>query len=652
MRAVTISLLALLLLIAGSSAPADETKTPLHTQVVTREMIQQAGLTRLADILLLAEGWDLTTIEGFTWQASARGLSPFERQAWEVMVDGQRVDIDEFGGKSLNRLPISLDDIDHVEFISVPQLHAGEFVDGGMIHIHLKAPDEGLSVRGRVVTGSETGDPGPFLYSGEFVPNVERFGHEASFSASYGADRAFVQARLSIARHYAGDELIIERYESISDDDPRVLDLVAPAIRVGFGSRRSQHEVFAGFSGLSDGFFLKPYGREIPVDNRHSQIGIQGGFSLGDNQRLTYRVAHFVNDFDERPNVFDLDPDWQRSRTRARLVAARHTPVATATVGIGLDRIKVDTGYDLTEKSDNLGELNGELDYRLTGALKQMLAASLLVGGDDLGFKALFGQQLRLGATSSLEGVYAYSERLPEEESTIWLWSERGYRFLQENGVDVAVDGPIDPARRHSVDLLWRTRPHPLVSLELGGFFRSYSDLHLERQRFEFNPTDDSFASPVGLLVDQGGDVAGGEVTIEPALPAKMSLRLYYRYLHSPSGDSTFRGLWDEIPRHQILSTFSYSPVKGLTLWALLRYRDATEWTDYRDIGQQTGGVYSSAVPRVVNIDVAIERLFWKERIRGGLAFRNILDQDLQYHPIGAESNLTLVAQAAIVLRR
>jgi hypothetical protein len=652
MRAATISLLALLLLIAAGSALANEKETPLYTQVVTREMIQHAGLTRLADILLLAEGWDLTTIEGFTWQASARGLSPFERQAWDVMVDGQKVDIDEFGGKSLNRLPISLNDIDHVEFISVPQLHAGEFVDGGLIHIHLKTPDEGLSVRGRVVSGSETGDPGPFLYSGEFVPNVERFGHETSFSVSYGADRAFVQARLSIARHYAGDALIIERYESISDDDPRVLDLVAPAIRVGFGSPRSQHEMFAGFSDLSDGYFLEPYGREIPVDNRHSQIGISGDVSLGANHRLTYRVAHFVNDFDERPNVFDLDLDWQRSRTRARLAAVRNSPSATATVGIGLERIKADTGYDLSEKSDNLGELSGELDYRLTDTLEQTLAASLLAGGDDLGFKAMFGQQLRLGATGSLEAIYAYTERLPEEQGTIWLWSERGYRFLQENGVDVALDGRIDPAGRHSVDLLWRTRPHPAVSLELGGFFRSYSDLHLERQRFEFNPADESFASPVRLLVDQGGDVAGGEITVEPALPARMRLRLYYRYLHSPSGDSTFRDLWDEIPRHQVLSTFSYTPVRGLTFLALLRYRDATEWIDYRDIGQQTGGVYSSAVPSVVDIDVAIEKLFWKERIRGGLAFRNILDQELQYHPIGAESNLTLVAQAAIVLSR
>jgi hypothetical protein len=49
-----------------------------HARTVTGETLRRAGATRLTDVLLLlAGGWHVATVDGFTWQASPPGGSPF-----------------------------------------------------------------------------------------------------------------------------------------------------------------------------------------------------------------------------------------------------------------------------------------------------------------------------------------------------------------------------------------------------------------------------------------------------------------------------------------------------------------------------------------------------------------------------------------------
>ncbi|NIV72588.1 MAG: hypothetical protein GWN16_09340, partial [Calditrichae bacterium] len=90
------SLLNLLLLIPMYSFASSEEQSLAQAQLITKAMIREAGLTRLGELLFLADDWHISTVDGFTWQAAAGGLSTFQGQNWVIFVDDRRMDIGAF----------------------------------------------------------------------------------------------------------------------------------------------------------------------------------------------------------------------------------------------------------------------------------------------------------------------------------------------------------------------------------------------------------------------------------------------------------------------------------------------------------------------------------------------------------------------------
>ncbi|NIQ28764.1 MAG: hypothetical protein GTN88_20670, partial [Gammaproteobacteria bacterium] len=140
----------------GQSAAAPQ----LGRQVITADALQLAGVRRIGDVLTLIDDWDVSSVDGFTRLASPHGLASFERPNWTVMLDGQVVDLNLFGVRSLDRLPVVLSQIDSVEVISAPALVEGVLSDGGLIRIHTRQARDGVSVHALFATANETGDPG------------------------------------------------------------------------------------------------------------------------------------------------------------------------------------------------------------------------------------------------------------------------------------------------------------------------------------------------------------------------------------------------------------------------------------------------------------------------------------------------------------
>ena len=143
-------------------------------ELITQEEIQQAGLLRLSDIFLLLNEWDYSTIDGITYQVSPLGLSSYQHQDWKVFLDGVPIDIDIFGTKSLDRIPIELSQIDYILISSQPAVIAGQKTASGYIEIVTnfspiniveKKAGNGNSAIFRSGFGNETGDPGPYFYT-------------------------------------------------------------------------------------------------------------------------------------------------------------------------------------------------------------------------------------------------------------------------------------------------------------------------------------------------------------------------------------------------------------------------------------------------------------------------------------------------------
>ena len=54
----------------------------------------------------------------------------------------------------------------------------------------------------------------------------------------------------------------------------------------------------------------------------------------------------------------------------------------------------------------------------------------------------------------------------------------------------------------------------------------------------------------------------------------------------------------------------------------------------------------------ILLLDLGFDNWFWRERLRGNILFRNVLDRTVRFHPIGAAFDLSVYVQVEFVVGR
>ena len=246
----------------------DDSGTFSNTEIITAETIRNSGVTRVGDILRLADGLHLNSTDGYTWRISPNSLSSFQRQNWMVMLDGQKIELRAFDLINLNILATVIEQIDFVEIVNLPQIHEGEFADKGLIHIHTSKPQQGFSIGGHAATGSETKDPGPYINTKFATPNVDRTGTDSSATLDFAVKNWYVRTGLMTQAHSFTDLAMVRRNQHIhATDDFIELGSTLSFLKAGLETSYGSHELLASYADADRYFlFFKPAGREIPVD--------------------------------------------------------------------------------------------------------------------------------------------------------------------------------------------------------------------------------------------------------------------------------------------------------------------------------------------------------------------------------------------------
>jgi len=618
--------------------------------VITAEEIRDAGVLRLGDILALVEDWGVTTVEGFAWQPSPRGLGAYGQAAWSVMLDGQLLDLNLFGVQNLNRLPVTLTEIDSVEVVSEPALLNGMFAAGGTIRIHTRRPQTGPSLRARLATANETGDPGPYKYTDLTSPNIDRIGTNISGWTSYAGDGFFLTAGGNWQEHFVTDPRIRVRNFDISAGAYPIITQGSATLRGQVEAFSGTHAIFLGHSRSRDYYFLKPYGREIPVQSPFTHVGLDGAFVLSNRSAIRYRAAYSSNALDRQNNSLDIDFDWKLTSWSAAVEAVRHGDRHEATVGVNLKRSLARTEYGLSRDDVTLATAFGQIEYRLGWRSRQTLTLAITAGEDDLALAAAFAHRWLARGRQQIDFTLSFSERLPEEDRRIWLWHRRGYKFLSDNGVEVTLTGSPRPTETLAADIRWQMEPARRLQLRLGAYLRSHWRLQLEEQPYSFDIESHAFAGPVTVVNEQSGEIAGAELAAAWNVAQSLGVRGYYRYQEPVAGSALFKSLWRTVPRHLLRATVQYDPWPSVGIRGTARYRSSTFWQDYTAADGQTDGLYSSRVDDAFALDLALQKWLWDRRMRLQLVFRNLLDDPVPYHPIGAAYGLSFAVQGEVLL--
>ena len=626
-------------------------ETPFDRRVFTGKELREAGVTRLSDILYLAEDWDMTTLDGFTWDASVRGLAPYETQTWIVLVDGVRVDMNQLGTSSLNRLPLGIGQIERVELVNAPQMQDGQFSASGMIHFFTTDPDEGAALGARAALGNETGDPGPYRYTPYATPNNDKQGPDVAGELSYATADAFVEAGATKLRHYATDVAQRERTFRIAvpGDYPQ-LNVYTTFLRAGLDGLGGAHRLYAGYSYFEDYFYLSALGREVPALSRMAHAALTGLFGREEGANVVYRAEYTYNALDERANTLGIDFDFATGVLRADIEAGYVVPSFGGRVGVGIVNRSAQSGYALSDDNDVAPRAYVEIDHALTSAGRQELGLVVANAGDDVALDASLRQSWNVGESNRLAFGLGFVHRPAQEDPRVWLWNERGYRIVEDNGVAVTRVDSLSSTDKLTADIALTRSLGDNIYGRVGAYYRNFMDTYIEAQSFQYDSLSHAFGSPVTLEGDYDGQVAGAEVVVEGEI-GDVYTRTYYRYQSAIAGDALFEAQWARIPEHHFRQTVTYRPVAAFSMRAVLGYYSATEWRDYADVAAQTGGEYTSTIDDFFTFELGAQKWFWHEQFRAAVFFRDIFSQAPNYHPIGAAFDLTVFIQFEIAFR-
>ncbi len=640
-------------------------ETAAHgSRVITGTELRQSGITRLSDILLFTEEWDVRTADGYRWQASA-GLSGYQGQNWDVMVDGHLMDLNILGSQNINMLPVTTDLIDYVEVISEPGMHEGLYVDEGMLHIHTFEPETGGSFRLRYSVGNETGDPGLYKYTSESSPNIDKIGPDNSVSVSLRDDSFWVRLNYKYENHAATDPAIEgrSRYNSWQDRQVRT---VMPSFQMETDALPGHHRLFAGgaLNGAqtdiftipaksfyrSDMLFLDQKADEIPVLSEYFHGGANGTIPAGSSTDWFYRATWLCQNIYSPSFRRTPDPSFASSKLSLNSHIRHQNGSAVFIAGSGFERLHAQTEYSLTERSLSTGTIYLSAELPLTGDIRQEIGMNMTCLDGKVALKDYGTTYWKINDKNDLAMSFSASQRLFGENNGRWFWRDRGYRFFDDEGGDIQVNGEFTASQIMTSRISWRYRPRKKIETTTALIYRSFDSLSLAKYKYSLDNSGKYFESSTLIDTDAGGQTYCIEFRGGHNQDGKFSQSMYIRYRPAVHGDNKFKDEQNTLPDYKMTYTAKLAMRHNLSIHGRITVISPTEWMDYREVSKESDGLYPCRLSRQVVTDISVEKWLNRRTIRTMLQLRNIFNHQVRYYPAGALFDMSVYLQLELLL--
>lgn len=638
--------------LSAAAQPADSSSASCRSvpdsEVIARDAIRNAGIARLGDILTLSDRWYSTTIDGYTRDAQASGLSPLSNPRWGILIDGTPVDIGLFGKKSLDALPIHINEIECVEFISRPQIAAGELQQSGALHIYTHRPDSGMTLAASVAAGNEVNDPGPFAYTPSASANIDRIGPIGTGVIEIRSKGRFARLSGKLDEFHVTDQQIDLRAKQLYniDSKPRISSQ-AVSLTAGATTRWGRQSIVAGRSETNDLLFLETFGLEIPSKRRVDLLAASGSLQLGGGQ-IRYRGSYVSHELLERPNAGDISFDFRKRVISGGLESEVGSGPFRMTIGGSVDFVEAETEQNLADARTMITRLFGLAEAKLADRVLASVFASWLQSDDRAAVSMMPSLRVMLPADRWISASASFANRTLEMDASLWRWTFSGYSLPERPLHD---DDPQPSGSTAGTINMLHEPPEPQVftaDAEFGGrmpqgieylvgtyYRRSLSD-YLADHDIAFSNATTGFLTRTTVVGYVAGEIIGVHASLGLNLLKGFSQRITYVAEGAVSGDSHFQDGQARIPSQRIALTTTFAPNDRFSLYARARYQPKTEWREYEAAASASGGFYPLELSDRMLVDVAATKRLWRDHLVATLSIRNLLNESLRAHPAGA----------------
>ena len=618
-------------------------------QVVTSDMIKAAGIQSLSGILYLADKWDFVSIDGYQKQLSANYLSTFQQQNFVVMLDGQPVDDGIFDVQNINQLPVSVDQIDFVEFYNSPQIVDGEFTENGLISIHTKKPEKNFSVHLYNGVGDQTGDPGPYVFTKYKSQNVDKLGYYLSLNANEAGKDWYIKSAIKTEQNFATDPEINNRVSNLSNSYNKSR-MTATYFKFSANVLGGEQQFVLGNTRQYDFFFFKPYGDEIPVNRYFRFWGFTGHFLNQNKLNFDYNLLYSLNELGQWANKQNLDFNLNQEEYYFRLQANYNNKNFNLLAGVSHKYILGASPLSKFEKSLTLESFYAQVAIMPNNNFSQNLGVYIITDGMKNALKAVMGNYFIINRANSIKSNFSYSEKLFSEDANFWYWYMHGYKFNAPDFNAPDIFGNFNTSKTFTADFDYLLKAAPKVNIDVSLFLRQFSDFYVEKQLYQYYPDQSSFYANDMVYTNANLKTAGFQVELNYIMFPTLSHDLFYSYQKDYWGNNVFRDVWKNMPVNKFNYTLNFRPGDDFGIWARLRYISSTIWYDYKYSSVQSGSEYKMEVNPLINFDVSVSKWFWRKKIFVNMLFRNIFNQSEEYIPIGVSNTLRYYLQLQLLL--
>ncbi|RJP66741.1 MAG: hypothetical protein C4539_10890 [Ignavibacteriales bacterium] len=620
-------------------------------QTVRSDEIKAMGIINLSDLFTLADKWNSFSIDGFNQYLSSNNLSTYQRQNFILMIDDQKIDLNSFDLQNINLLPVSVYDIDYVEFINLPMIYEGEFTGSGLIHIHTKKPEEKLTAHTNFSLGNETGDPGPYKFTPLNTPNVDKLNYNLGLTINYGSKNWFVKGNIKSEENFVTDAALRDRISHFSAVNNKA-HLISASGKIQVKNNFSTHNLFAWKTDQDDFNFIPMFGNELPVKRSIKHFGLNGDLLINHGLVIKYNLKYSDNDLNELANTAGYMFTFHKKNLKGNVELNYSNSRLQAIIGLGLDRYNLQTESKIEDNVLTFRNIYTSISYNSTPNVFHTLQIFANRITDKYTIKGTLVNNWAITKNQHARIHLSFSQNSVEEDLNYWTLFKRGYLFNPVENTEHFISSGFKTNRTFTGDLIYKYSKDSIYSIEANGSIRRFEDLYLESFSYQYDAFSSTFTTPIGLVTGNSLTSLAGSMLIEYRQSGSINHRFFYQYQKSVAGDDLFKKIRKAFPEHQVSYRFNFMPLETFGISLQAKYKTKLIFEEYKYLSAQSNGKLSEVIKTGLTFDVSLQKWFWSKKIWTNVIFKNIFNQQEKYHPVGIDYNLRFYAQVFIYLDR
>jgi hypothetical protein len=619
------------------------------------DTLQNVTTLRPADPVLNTAGWSFSSVDMFTYNFS-NGLYGNYGIKPEIKIDGIPADINFFGWQNLNMLPIYMPNLERVSDESSTFFNNELFSVGGVINFQNKKIKQGLNVGGNIYLGNETGDPGPWVYdSTRVTPNVDRWGPDAGGVLSYGKNNWYGKGVFMLRRHQQTDPISNRRIQTTM----RQLG----STRFNLILTNSQSGLFEG-GYLSDSWklkirgilaedrnyiFLQPFGREVPAQTEYRQWAIDAKH-ISDNWKFNLSYTLNQKEINRRNSEHGFIFDWNEIDNNYTGSIAYNAGQLELAGKIKVD-IKNVEAPGLLRQNYPISGLHLDADWLNNDEnIRSKISAGLDIHQGETAPKlaASYSKELSNHWKLSLETLY--NEVLPIRRQSFGYWITQGYNFYEELGIIIDQPLAITKDRLQILGLRNIIDVSEKFSVTFSSQLTKHFDINVPWHKVNYNPETGTTPGTFTITEEEGTRLSF-EGELNQSLLTWLDHSFTFHYQKTLEGSQQYNQYFRQVPVAQLRYRLLINPAKNLQLTFQGYYRSSSRWLEFENLDGQEyrdidnlfpifSGTYDSTVPEHLDIELGAQKWFWGKRMSLQFTVKNLLNDEIRIHPMGADQSL------------